>query len=54
MIEIEPEAAPDVCAYVGVKSDIAELFTEPVDGVDRAALKPYFRPPAESEAVYAF
>jgi hypothetical protein len=54
MIEIEPEAAPDVYAYVGLKSYIAELFAEPVDVVDRAALKPYVRPPAESEAVYAF
>ena len=54
MIEIEPEAVQDVYAYVGLKSYIAELFTEPVDVVDRAALKPYVRPPAESEAVYAF
>ncbi|MGD1015131.1 MAG: nucleotidyltransferase family protein [Roseiarcus sp.] len=54
MIEIEPEAVPDVYAYVGLKSYIAELFAEPVDVVDRAALKPYVRPPAESEAVYAF
>ena len=54
MIEIEPEAVQDVYAYVGLKSYIAELFAEPVDVVDRAALKPYVRPPAESEAVYAF
>ena len=54
MIEIEPEAVQDVYAYVGLKSCIAELFTEPVDVVDREALKPYVRPPVESEAVYAF
>jgi predicted nucleotidyltransferase len=54
MIEIEPEAVQDVYAYVGLKSYIAELFTEPVDVVDREALKPYVRPPAEAEAVYAF
>ena len=54
MIEIEPEAVQDVYAYVGLKSYIAELFAEPVDVVDRAALKPYVRPPAESDAVYAF
>ena len=54
MIEIEPEAVQDVYAYVGLKSYIAELFAEPVDVVDRAALKPYVRPPAEAEAVYAF
>ncbi len=54
MIEIEPEAVQDVYAYVGLKSYIAELFAEPVDVVDRAALKPYVRPPVESEAVYVF
>ena len=54
MIEIEPEAVQDVYAYVGLKSYIAELFAEPVDFVDRAALKPHVRPSAESEAVYAF
>ena len=54
MIEIEPEAVQDVYAYVGLKSYIAEFFAEPVDVVDRAALKPYVRPPAESDAVYAF
>jgi hypothetical protein len=54
MIEIEPEAVQDVYAYVGLKSYIAALFAEPVDVVDRAALKPHVRPPAESDAVYAF
>ena len=54
MIEIAPDAVQDVYAYVGLKSYIAELFSEPVDVVDRAALKPYVRPPAESDAVYAF
>ena len=45
MIEIALEAVQDVYAYVGLKSYIAELFAEPVDVVDRAALKPYVRPP---------
>ncbi len=54
MIEIEPEAVQDVYAYVGLKSYVAELFAEPVDFVDRAALKSDVRRSAESEAVYAF
>ncbi len=54
MIEIAPDAVQDVYAYVGLKSYIAGLFAEPVDVVDRAALKPFVRPPAESDAVYAF
>jgi uncharacterized protein len=54
MIDIEPEAVQDVYAYVGLKNYIAELFTGPVDVIDREALKPHVRPPAEAEAVYAF
>jgi len=54
MIEIEPEAVQDVYAYVGLKNYIAGLFTGPVDVIDRNALKPYVRPPAEGDAVYAF
>jgi uncharacterized protein len=54
MIEIEPEAVQDVYAYAGLKRFIAEMFAEPVDVVDRLALKPYARPPAEADAVYAF
>jgi predicted nucleotidyltransferase len=54
MIEIEEEAVQDIYAYVGLKDYIAELFAGPVDVVDREALKPYVRPEAEREAVYAF
>jgi uncharacterized protein len=54
MIEIEPDVVQDVYAYVGLKFFIEQLFAEPVDVVDRHALKPYVRPPAEADAVYAF
>jgi predicted nucleotidyltransferase len=54
MIEIDPDAVQDVYAYVGLKTYVAKLFTGPVDVVDRAALKPLVRPPAEADAVYAF
>jgi predicted nucleotidyltransferase len=54
MIEIEPEVVQDVYDYVGLKNFIAALFTRPVDVVDRHALKPYVRPPAEGDSVYAF
>ncbi len=33
---------------------MAELFTGQVDVVNREALRPYLRPMAEAEAVYAF
>jgi len=54
MIEIEPEKAPDLYAYVGLKSCIAALFSEPVDVVDRNGLKPLIKPSIDSEAVSAF
>jgi uncharacterized protein len=54
MIEIAPEIVQDVYDYVRLKNYIAALFTDRVDVIDRHALKPYVRAPAESDAVYAF
>jgi predicted nucleotidyltransferase len=54
MIEIEPEALMSVYAYVGLKDYIAGLFEGPVDVVDRDGLKPYVRPAATLDAIYAF
>ena len=49
-----PEIVQDVYDYVRLKNFIAALFTRKVDVIDRHALKPYVRPPAEGDAVYAF
>ncbi len=54
MIDLDPEAPLSVYDYVGLKRYIASLFDGPVDVIDRQALKPYVRPPAEGDAVYAF
>ena len=54
MIDIDPAADLSVYDYVGLKRYIASLFEEPVDVVDREGLKPYIRPPAETDALYAF
>ena len=54
MIDIEPTASIGVWDYAGLKAYIAGLFTGPVDVVNRAALKPYLRPGATADAVYAF
>ena len=54
MIEIEPEAHVSVYDYVGFKEYIAGLFEGPVDVVIRDGLKPYVRPAATADAVYAF
>jgi predicted nucleotidyltransferase len=54
MIDIEPEASISVYDYVGLKDYIASLFEGPVDVVNREGLKPYVRPAATADAIYAF
>lgn len=54
LVEIAPEAALDVYAYVGIVNEIKDLFESPVDVSNRASLKPFVRPSAECDAVYAF
>jgi predicted nucleotidyltransferase len=54
MIEIDPTARIGVYEYVGLKEYIASLFDGPVDVVNREGLKPYVRPAATSDAIYAF
>jgi uncharacterized protein len=54
MIEIDPGAPVGIYEYVGIKEYIANLFGGRVDVVDREGLKPYVRPSATSDAVYAF
>ena len=54
MIEIDPAAPVGVHEYVGIKDYIAGLFDGPVDVVDREGLKPYVRPAAAADAIYAF
>ncbi|MGD0192189.1 MAG: nucleotidyltransferase domain-containing protein [Rhizomicrobium sp.] len=54
LIDIESDAVQNVYEYVALKSFIASMFDEPVDVIGREFLKPLVKPPAESEAVYAF
>jgi uncharacterized protein len=54
MIEIDPAARIGVYEYVGVKEYIASLFDGPVDVVNRDGLKPYVKPAAMADAIYAF
>jgi predicted nucleotidyltransferase len=54
MIEIDPDAPVGVYEYAGIKEYIASLFDGRVDVVDREGLKPYVRPAAMSDAIYAF
>ena len=40
--------------YAGLKEYIESLFDGPVDVVSRDSLKPYVRPAATADAIYAF
>jgi hypothetical protein len=40
--------------YAALKSDIAALFDGPVDVVNRDGLKPYLKPTAVADSIYAF
>ena len=54
MIEFDPAAHVTVFNYAGLKDYIAGLFDGPVDVVSREGLKPYIRPVAMTNAIYAF
>jgi predicted nucleotidyltransferase len=54
MIEVDPDMTMGVWAYAGLKDFIANLFAGPVDVVTLQALKPFIRPGALSDAIYAF
>jgi uncharacterized protein len=54
VIDIDPNLEMSVYDYVGLKRYIASLIGGRVDVVSRDALKPYIRPAATADAVYAF
>lgn len=54
MIEFDPAARITVFDYAGLKDYIAGLFDGQVDVVNRDGLKPYLRPRATADAIYAF
>lgn len=54
MIEIDPAARIGVYEYVGLQEYIGSLFEGPVDVVNREGLKPYVKPAATTDAIYAF
>ena len=54
MIEFDPTARVTVFDYARLKRDLAALFDGRVDVVNRDGLKPYLKPAAAADAVYAF
>lgn len=54
LVEFEPGEEGSIYDYVRLKEYVAGLFGEPVDVIDRNALKPHLRAPAARDTVYAF
>jgi uncharacterized protein len=54
LIEIAPGMPMRLWGYVGLTQFIEDLFPGSVDVAERTQLKPFLRPSAEREAVYAF
>jgi len=54
LIDFDPTARVTIYDYVAVKDDIAALFEQPVDVVDREGLKPHLRQPVARDLIYAF
>ena len=54
MIELDPDSRVTMFDYVDIKEYIAGLFQGPVDVVNRDGLKPFVRPRAAADAIYAF
>jgi predicted nucleotidyltransferase len=54
IVDFDPSVPITIYDYVGIKDDIAELFEQPVDVIDRRGLKPDLRQPVTRDLVYAF
>ena len=54
MIEFDPAARITIFDHAGLKEYIAGLFDGHVDVVNRDGLKPYVKPAATADAIYAF
>jgi hypothetical protein len=53
-VDLTPEIADDFFAYAGIAADLQEIVGQGVDVARRDRLRPYVRPSAEAQAVYAF
>jgi predicted nucleotidyltransferase len=54
MVELDDAARLTVFDYAGLKEYIATLFDGRVDVANKDGLKPYVKPAATADAIYAF
>ncbi len=54
MIDLDPDRHVGVYGLVDIMNTIGDLFTIKVDVSERQSLRPFVRPSAERDAIYAF
>ena len=54
LVKIDPQAKIGLFEYVDITQYLDDLFQGRVDVANHDALKPYVRPEAERDAIYAF
>lgn len=54
MVELDPDRHVGVYGLVDIMNTIEDLFTVKVDVSERKSLRPFVRPSAERDAIYAF
>ena len=54
LVEFDPDARVTIFDYVAIKEYIADLFEQPVDVINREALKPHLKQSSLQDAIYAF
>jgi uncharacterized protein len=54
LVEFDPTARVTIFDYVAIKEYIAELFEQPVDVINREALKPHLKQSSLQDTIYAF
>lgn len=54
LIELNPETHIDLFAYAELKNHITTFFDQPVDVVDRSALKKRLKGAVEKDSIYVF
>ncbi len=54
LVDLDGEIVRTMFDYAGLKDYVASLFPQPVDVIDRNALKPRLRPRVAADAIYAF
>ncbi len=54
MVEIDPDRHIGVYGLVDIMNTIEDLFTIKIDVSERKSLRPFVKPSAERDAIYAF